>query len=168
MRSLLLLLSALACFGCFGCSDDLRAAEEGFTSHEITGMVHMPLWAAGADGKSYRLRHATFEIAGAAMFTVGDRDLREPDAESLVTTVPGGSYNMYLRPGWELVERSADGQEQVKAATLSSRNPIAFEIGRTLDARIVLTLRTGDKDVIFGGASPVKVTSIDTDAHNAL
>lgn len=165
MRSLFLLLSALSLMAC---SDDLRAAEEGFATNEITGTVHMPLAAQGTDGKSYRLRHATFEIAGAAMFTVGDRDLRKPDAETLTATVPAGNYSMYLRSGWELVERSADGKEQVTAATLASDNPIAFEIGRTLDARIVLTLRAGDKDVVFGGASPMKVTSVSHDADNAL
>ncbi len=165
MRSLLLLLGALSLIAC---SDDLSAAEQGFATSELTGTVHMPFSAQGAEGKTYRLRHATFEIAGAAMFTVGDRDLREPDAETLATTVPTGSYSMYLRPGWELVERSADGTEHVAVATLSSRNPMEFQIGRTLDARIKLTLRTGDKDVIFGGASPMKVTSIDTAADNAL
>jgi hypothetical protein len=165
MRSLLLILGALSLMAC---SDDLRAAEDGFARDEITGTVHMPLTAQGGDGKSYRLRHATFEIAGAAMFTVGDRDLREPDAETLTTTVPAGNYSMYLRSGWELVERSADGKEQVTAATLASDNPIIFEIGRTLDARIVLKLRAGDKDLVFGGANPMRVTSLSQDADNAL
>lgn len=165
MRSLVLILSALCLMAC---GDDLRAAEDAYRNSEVTGTVHMPLTAQGADGKSYRLRNTTFEIAGAAMFTVGDQDLRTPDAETLATTVPAGSYSMYLRPGWELVERSADGSEKVAAATLVSRNPLAFEIGNTLEARVALTVRTGDKDVVFGAVSPIKVTSIASGEGNAL
>ncbi len=165
MRSFFVLVLAL---GLFACGDDLRAAEDAFNVSEMTGAVHMPLTAQGADGKTYRLRHATFEIAGAAMFTVGERDMRTADAETLVTTVPAGDYSMYLRPGWELVERSANGEEQVLAATLTSSNPTSFEIGRTFDARIVLKLSAGDKHLVFGGASPMKVTSLGNDADNAL
>jgi len=158
----------LAALGLVACTDELSAAEENYAGHEVTGAVHMPLTARGANGKNYRLRNATFEITGAAMFTVADRDAPRPDADSLVTTLPAGGYSLYLRPGWELVEQSADGTDLPTQASLTSKNPMTFEIGRTLDARVTLTVHAGDQDLQFGGSGPIKVTSAGIDEQGAL
>lgn len=150
------------------CTDDLSAAEENFTGPEVTGVVHVPLSARGADGRTYRLRNATFEITGAAMFTVGDRDVVDADAETLATTLPAGGYSLYLRPGWQLVEQNAEGKDVPAQANLASTNPMSFEIGRTLDARITLTVHSGDQDIVFGATGPMKVTSVGTGSEGAL
>lgn len=154
--------------GLVACTDDLNGAEESFVNSEVTGIVRMPLAARGTDGKTYRLRNATFEITGAAMFTVSDRASTEVRADALATTVPPGNYSVYLRPGWELFVESETGESEKAEATLASTNPMAFEIGRTLDTRLTLTVRMGDKDVVFGSTAPVQVTSAENDSNSAL
>jgi hypothetical protein len=165
MRTLICLLMAL---GLMACTDDLLAAENGLAKQGVTGVVRVPLTARGAGGKTYRLRDATFEITGAAMFTLGERDARGPEADTLVTTLPAGSYTVYLRPGWQLVAQNGQGSESPALATLSSKNPMSFEIGRTVDARLTLTLHAGEEDLLFGAASPVKVTQADNAVDSAL
>ncbi len=162
------ILIVLLALNLTACSDDLTAAEDNFSAPDVTGVVHVPLAARGADGKTYRLRNATFEITGAAMFTVGDRDAADADADSLATTLPAGGYSLYLRPGWQLVERSAEGKDVPAQANLASTNPMTFEIGRTLDARVTLIVHTGEQDLVFGATGPMKITSVDTGRESAL
>jgi len=161
MRSLALLF-CLA-LSLTACHDDLSTAEDSLLDSEVSGVVRMPIAARGTDGKTYRLRNATFEITGAAMFTVEGRNAPDARADALATTVPMGNYSVYLRPGWEMIVESADGQIEKAEASLASRNPMAFEIGRTMDTRLSLTMRVGDRDVVFGASAPVQVTSAEND-----
>ncbi len=159
MRFLILALCALSVVGCV---DDLSSAEEGFAAVEVTGALHVPLTGQGEDGKSYRLRGASFDVSGSAMFTLTERDARGPEHDALVTTLPGGYYSLFLRPGWTLVEVLADGSEQKIEGTLESKNPVTFEIGRTVDTRVVIQLETERGKVVIGGTAPLRVTQVDS------
>jgi hypothetical protein len=157
MRLALILVSLLAAVGC---SDDL-AAQESLEQTAFDGAVHLPLFGHTADGKTFRLRNATYEIAGPAMFTLTDRDLKDPQAEALITTLPAGQYNVFLRPGWQLVEIAADGSEVARAATLASDNPVPFSLGRTADKRIKIKLHAGERELVLGDDAQDRVTSAD-------
>lgn len=158
-----LLLSCL--FVLFGCSDAFSAQDTSEITTAFEGTVHLPLAVPGSEGKSFRLRNATFEIAGPAMFTLSDKDAKL-DAENLVTMLPAGQYSVFLRPGWELIEVAVDGSERVAEATLRSGNPIPFTIGRTVDMRIKFAMQAGDRMVVFGDSDEGRVTSVEPELTN--
>lgn len=165
--SLSCLLSCLVVL--FGCTDALSSQETADIANETSfdGSVHLPLSAQAADGKTFRLRNATFEIAGPAMFTLSDKDAKA-DAENLVTMLPAGQYSVFLRPGWELVEVASDGTEAKALATLHSGNPIPFTMGRTAEMRIKFTVQSGDRTVVFGEPDTQRVTSVEPELTNSF
>lgn len=155
------LFGGLAAFGCF---DELGSndQESTFVSTEIAGSVSIPLVANAADGSTYRLRSATFDISGSAMVTIASRD-SEP-REALTTALPPGDYSLYLRPGFRVVEIKPDGSEVPADASLVSSNPAHFEIGQMSDARLKLRFKSGDKELAFGDGVPVHVTEVNSDS----
>src|SRR5262245_21810931 len=91
-----------------GCSRELFDADP-FAEPDLSANVRLPLRTTSDDGTTYLLRDATLEIGGAAMLTLtaGDRDLSSP--------LPAGSYTLFLRPGYRVLEVGPDGQERAVA-----------------------------------------------------
>jgi hypothetical protein len=141
------------------CTDDLATAEGDFIMADLSGAVRIPLEATAADGTSYRLKGATFEISGSAMVTLTDRDTKE-QADELVSPLPAGGYSMYLKPGWELLSISADGTVTTLTATSVARNPMAFNVGEAATASPELVFKVGDRELSFGRSGVVRLTSL--------
>jgi hypothetical protein len=80
--------------------------------------------------------------------------------EHLVTELPPGEYDLYLRPGWQLVAVAADGTTSEAPADLVSLNPTPFVVGQMTDATLKLSFKSSDKHVMFGPGAPVRVTSV--------
>jgi hypothetical protein len=158
----LLLLALFA----FGCTDDF-SADGGFIETDMSGSVKIPLTATDAQGNTYRLRGATFEISGSAMVTLSDRDAKN-DADSVVTPLAVGTYSLYLRPGFEVVSVANDGSTSVASATMASKNPVHFAVHQMSDESIKLEFKSLESSLVFG-ANPVRVTSADAlDGTQAL
>jgi hypothetical protein len=141
------------------CSDDITTAEGDLIEADLSGAVRVPLEASAADGTSYRLKGATFEISGSAMVTLSDRDSKG-QADELVSPLPAGGYSMYLRPGWELVSIAADGTTTTLSAAAIARNPIAFQVTEAGTASPALVFKVGDRELAFGHSGVVRLTSL--------
>ena len=155
MRVAVLMLLALFAFGC---TDDF-SADGSFMQSDMSGSVKIPLTATDAEGNTYRLRAATFEISGAAMVTLSERDAKK-DADSVVTPLPPGTYSLYVRPGFEMVSVANDGTTSVVSATMASKNPVNFTVHQMSDESLKLEFKNGSASLVFG-AGPVRVTSAD-------
>lgn len=128
------------------CESQPRESEDVmFRASDDTGSLRVALVASDANGKSYRLRKATFELSGNAMLTLNCRD-----QEALQTPLPEGNYQMFLRPGYELVERTADGEEHVISAQLKSPNPMLLHVSSRVDGNVALAFRGERGDIAFG------------------
>jgi hypothetical protein len=57
---------------------------------------------------------------------------------------------MFLRPGYELLERDADGSERVITAQLSSPNPTRLHVAARTDGSVALSFRAEHGDIAFG------------------
>ncbi|MET0283788.1 MAG: hypothetical protein ABW352_04940, partial [Polyangiales bacterium] len=91
----LLLSSALSA----ACSRDLLDADP-FAEPDLSASVRLPLQTSSDDGTTYLLRDATLELSGAAMLTLSGAD------KELSTPLPAGSYTLFLRPGYRVIELS--------------------------------------------------------------
>jgi hypothetical protein len=160
----LALLFSLA-FLFVGCTDDLATMQDdAFAQPESTGAVHVPLVATAADGTTYRIKGATFEVSGSAMVTLSERDAGDK-AEELVASLPAGGYSMYLRPGWQIIEIKTDGTVSNITSTLSSRNPMVFDLLQVSDANVKLAFHSEGRELTFGSATPVRVTTAALEAN---
>jgi hypothetical protein len=157
MRFVALLVLALVTVGC---SDDFTS-DGNFMQTDYTGSVKIPLTATDAEGNTYRLRGATFEISGSAMVTLSDKDAAK-DADGVVTPLPPGSYSLYLRPGFEVVAVASDGTVSNATASMIGTNPLNFRVGQMSDESLKLEFKSGERAIVFGGGAPVRVTSADT------
>jgi hypothetical protein len=155
MLRLSVLLSLALCL--VACSDDL--AEGDLMVADLSGAVRIPLEASAADGTTYRIQGATFEISGSAMVTLSDRDSKG-QADELVSPLPAGGYSMYLRPGWELVSIAADGTVTKLTATSVARNPMAFQVNEAATASPQLVFKVGERELSFGRSGVVRLTSL--------
>jgi hypothetical protein len=143
MRHLLALLCLVvltACSGEFSDSDTL------FRAVDTSGSIELPLIGSDSAGRTYHLRGATFEVSGTAMVTLGS----PAAARTLSSPLPVGSYQLYLRPGYRVVEIAQNGSEQTVAARLSSANPAPFAVEPRSDGRLRLTFQHGDVRIAFG------------------
>lgn len=141
-------------FLCFialtACGADLQQDEGAmFRMSDDSGSLLVRLRGSDAEGKTYRLRNATFDVSGTAMVTLSDQGQgRAKDA--LSTPLPTGAYQVYLRPGYQLVELGADGSERVVSASLSSPHPLLVRVGVRSDHQVALRFRHADAEIVFG------------------
>ena len=134
------------------CSSEFSDSDVLFRAADTSGSIEVPLTGADAAGRQYHLRGATFEVSGDAMVTLSD----STQARSLSTPLPTGGYQMYLRPGYQVVEIGLDGSERTIAAALSSANPASFHVGPHTSGRLRLSFRHGDVSIAFGGREPAR------------
>lgn len=152
MRGALVLSLALLAIAC---GRDLHDPEP--LMRDQSGSVRVALSASSDQGATYFLRDSTVEISGSALLTLAARDAHE---DALTTPLPYGTYSLYLRPGYRVVQVQADGREQPVEAKLESANPRRFTLGPLEDSNVTLTFDIGGDKVVFGAASPLRVTSV--------
>jgi hypothetical protein len=135
------------------CESELRESDAMFRVADESGSLKVTLLGMGENGKQYRLRKATFEVSGNAMLTLAGRDL-----DKLYAPLPEGDYQMFLRPGYEIVERSADGSERVIPARLNSPNPMRLHVASHVDGSVALSFRAEHGDIAFGHTSGLRAS----------
>jgi len=156
MRRALVLALALLLPAC----DRELLDHDGFVEPDLSGSVRIPLSATSEDGTTYLLRDATLEISGAAMLTLSSprANDRAGSTESLVAPLPAGSYTLFLRPGFTLLEVDAQGVEHRVEAALTSINPRHFSLREIQDSTLKLSFGEGSRRVVFGAPQSVRVT----------
>jgi hypothetical protein len=140
------------------CTDALRAADEPLAEPDLSGSLRMQLTAEDASGVIYRLRDVDMEITGSALLSLSDRDGVRA-RESLITRLPAGEYTVFLRPGWRLMARDAQGHEVPAEAELLSANPCTVRVNELGDETLGLVFRHEDQQLRFGPGATVRVTS---------
>lgn len=162
------------------CSRELLE-QDVFAQPDLSGSVRIPLATTRADGTTYLLRDATVEIGGSALLTLSSASPDAPSApnraaraartgrlpargEALTTPLPAGSYTLYLRPGFRLIEVDQSGAERALEATLSMQNPLHFTVREFEDATLKLSFKEAglpDSDkIVFGAPQAVRVTAV--------
>ena len=126
------------------CSGELASNEPLFAQSDMSGSLSIPLDGRDAQGHSYRLRGATFEINGSAMMTLTQSTTTHE--HQLKAPLPGGSYQVFLRPGFQLVEIASDGSQRVVAAKLSSNNPRPLQLMERGDRALPLSFKLVDSE----------------------
>jgi hypothetical protein len=141
-------LLSLASLGAVaGCSSTV----DGSTEPVETGTLDLGLTGA-ANGVTYRLRNALFDITGPTATTL-DSEI-DPNAPELVLTLPVGHYQVFLQPGWAL-ERMDPGGAVPVHAMLVSPNPAAAQVIGGSRAHSVFRFQTDGTvvDIGFGELS---------------
>lgn len=133
------------------CSGELSDSESLFRVADTSGSIELPLVGSDAAGRTYHLRGATFEVSGTAMVTLSD----PAQARTLTSPLPMGTYQLFLRPGYRVVEVAENGSETAIPAQLSSANPAPFRVEPRGDGRLRLTFRHGDVRIAFGAPHPL-------------
>lgn len=156
MRRALVLALALLLPAC----DRELLDQDVFASPDLSGSVRIPLSTTTDDGTTYLLRDATLEISGAAMMTLTSPGASERAGagEALTTALPAGSYTLFLRPGFTLLEVDPSGIEHRVEAALASGNPLHFTLREIQDSTLKLTFAQGERRVVFGAPQSVRVT----------
>jgi len=137
------LLGSLLCLS--ACSNELSESDAMFPSVDRSGSVQVALVSNAANGAHYRLRKATFEVSGNAMLTLSSRD-----RDQLHAPLPEGDYQLFLRPGYELVERAADGSERLISAQLNTPNPMHLHVAPHTDGSVALSFHAEQGEIAFG------------------
>jgi hypothetical protein len=150
-------LAFLCLLALSACGSELRESDPMFRLSDDSGSIKIPLLGSDASGKQYRLRKATFELSGNAMLTLQGRN-----HDHVSTPAPQGDYQMFLRPGYELVERDPSGNERVVPAYLTP-NPARLHVTARTDGAVALSFRAEHGDIVFGQISlalgPARVDS---------
>lgn len=133
------------------CSRELLDVDP-FAEPDLSASVRIPLRTSGDDGTTYLLRDATVEIAGAAMLTLTAAD------GDLTTPLPAGSYTLFLRPGYQVIEIAPNGQQRTVEVEQRGQNPQRFSVREVEDATLGLSFSHGEREVVFGARSPVRLT----------
>lgn len=156
MRRVLVLALALL----FPACDRELLDHDGFSEPDLSGSVRIPLATTSDDGTTYLLRDATLEISGAAMMTLSSPALGDKvtQAEALTAPLPAGSYTLYVRPGFQLIEVDASGHERRVDAQLASINPLHFTLREIQDTTLKLSFAHDGRQVVFGAPQTVRVT----------
>ncbi|MDB4990419.1 MAG: hypothetical protein JWN04_5597 [Myxococcaceae bacterium] len=160
MRRALLLLALLFP----ACSREFADADL-FAQPDLSGSVRIPLAATLADGTTYLLRNATVEISGAAMLTLSSTAATDLSArrDAISSPLPAGTYTLFLRPGFQLIEVDPSGVERQVDAQLAGQNPLAFAVRELEDATLKLSFAPAASKtdrVVFGVREAVRVTSV--------
>jgi hypothetical protein len=149
------LLASLCFVVLAACSGDLSDSETLFRVADTSGSIELPLVGADGAGRTYHLRGATFEVSGTAMVTLGS----PARARTLTTPLPTGTYQLYLRPGYHVVEIDENGTEHTVPARLSSANPAPFRVEPRADGRLRLTFQHGDLSIAFGALQALRTAA---------
>jgi hypothetical protein len=116
--------------------------------------------STAANGHSYRLRNASFDVNGPTHVTLSSET--DPAAVDLVATVTAGSYVVTLADGWQL-EREDLGSPMPVQATLVSPNPtspLTVTAGRTTS--VVFQFTTDGVPITLGSIDiGIQVTEVD-------
>jgi hypothetical protein len=133
------------------CGTELHEPDAMLRASDDSGSLHVQLRGTDGAGKRYLLRNATFEVNGTAMVTLSSQEPRSRQG-TLSTPLPAGAYQVYLRPGYELVELQSDGSELAVTAQLASRQPMHVEVGVRSDHDVALRFHGAGQDIAFGSA----------------
>src|SRR5262245_44208862 len=103
-----------------GCTLESGPGVETTTSDgtENTGTVRLELQGTAPNGNVYRLRQANFTISTTPPTTLSS-DTSPPTATALSASLPPGSYNVTLQPGWVLDRVSGMTAQPVVASLVS-------------------------------------------------
>jgi hypothetical protein len=148
----LLAALAFAALGAGACSSGKAPAPAGGGGG--AGSLRMAL-SASANGRTYRLRQATFTVSGPTS-TVLETEA-QPDAPALTATLDVGSYTIQLGGSYFLERVAGSGPVRV-AATLTSPNPAAFQITAGVTTGVAFQFST-DGTVVTIGTGSVSVTT---------
>ncbi len=114
------------------------------------GTITLPLTAIGGSGAVYRLRQAVFEVSpfngGGAAFLLSEQD---PLASTLESTLPSGSYSVFLQNGWFL-ERALGNELTVVAATLLSPSVQSVNVQNNGEVSLLFAFETNGEVLEFG------------------
>jgi hypothetical protein len=143
----LLIASALPA----ACSRDFLETDP-FLEPDLSATVRIPLRTTTDDGTTYELRDAIVEISGAAMLTLSARD------GQLSTPLPAGTYTLFLRSGYRVIEIAPDGQQRERTVAPRSQNPQHFTVREVEDATLGLRFADGQRELVFGAPPPVRLT----------
>jgi hypothetical protein len=146
-------LAFLCLLALCACETDLRESDAMFRISDSSGSINLKLIGKDASGREYRLRKATFEVSGNAMLTLQGRS-----HDDLSAPLPQGDYQMFLRPGYELVARDEDGSEHIVPAKLNSPNPARLHVSARTDGAVALSFRGEHGDIAFGRARGLHAT----------
>lgn len=147
MRRLMVFLCLI---GLSACAGDLERSDALFHTSDDSGSLRLALTGSDAAGNVYRLRHATLEVSGTAMVTMSAQSAGR--GEALYTPLPRGGYQVYLRPGFEVVAVQPDGSELPVTARLESANPTRVSVGARSDEQLALSFRVATTEIAFGAA----------------
>ncbi len=154
---------------------------DGVAQADLSGSVRVPLSTTTDDGTTYVLRTATIELSGSAMLTLttnqagpkqGTQDparersepraraaTRQPVGDALAARLPAGSYSLFLRPDFQLVELDPAGGERPVDARVTGPNPSHFKLREVEDATLKLTFERAGQTIVFGAPSSLRITS---------
>lgn len=142
-------------WACAGCAeiplpDEVAHAELA----EDQGRVELALTTTSSSGIVYRLRHATFVLSGPQHVRLSTReDLPAEDADTLVSSLLAGTYQVHLEPGWQLLRVAEDGTEQGVTAVITSPNPRTFTVVAQQHNAVSFNFRVTNGDAVaFGNA----------------
>jgi hypothetical protein len=144
-------LASLCLIALAACTGDLPETDSLYSLTESTGSLQIRLAGTDPSGRQYRLQKATFEISGSAMLTLSTAGRSQ--AKVLTTPLPSGAYQVFLRPGYEVVELSSNGDEQTVTAKLKSQRPMLVNVLARTDQRVALCFSAGERDISFGSGS---------------
>lgn len=142
----------LALIGCS--STPLGEDTQGAIEQEAVGTVALPLLTTTAEKVTYRLRLATFTIAGPALG--GKPRVIKPanDIEVHNESLPVGNYSITLEKGWVLERRAPEATVFTPiTASLVTPNPMELEITGKETAEALFGFVTTSGDVSLGSGS---------------
>jgi len=140
------------------------AACHGSTTDD-TGTVQLNLVGQSPTGNVYRLRHGNLVVQGPASTTFWDTE-GDPDTTVLSENVVAGAYSMFLEGGWFLEKVASDGTAAPVDATLTSPNPLFFDVYSGSRTIVPLHFHVGDGDVDMGQGYDV-VIEVDDEGPDA-
>ncbi len=128
--------------------------QEDGLSRSPVGKVSMPL-VAQVGGVAYRLAMASFEVTGNTAIVLSSDD--DPEAEALTATLPRGTYQVTLVPGWRLLRVEAGVSTEVDTAFLITPNPTSVDIAAGTTAGVVFKFGVPNGTVTFGGTLQITI-----------
>jgi sugar lactone lactonase YvrE len=131
-------------------------------AEQRTGTARMPL-VATTNGHTYRLRDATFTIAGPTNVVLDSET--QPNADGLSASLTTGTYTVSLSGSWFLERLDASGPVPVDA-TLTSPNPATFDVTPGATASVSFAFSTDDIAVALGSSGGVSIGTSVTSTGN--
>ena len=130
---------------------------------EQIGTLSMKL-RTEVNGVAYRLRDGVFQVTGQQAATINTED--DPDALSVLRTLPSGNYAIDLQDGWRLEKQFSSGFQTV-AAQLVTVDPRAFSVTAGGVSNVAYGFMT-DGTVIGFGDGNLELTINVNDTSNTL